>query len=235
MNRNILSSLFTIALSGTAGAVPLSSSNNWTNMAAGSAPAVYHGSIQPAVAGPAGDLHRRVVAFTSGLPDSPAEDRGPALNTAATSFLSWTYNMTVSFAQHIVEERCLATAVYFEARSEPEQGQRAVAAVILNRVKAPNYPSSICGVVYQGASHLNACQFSFACDGKSDLPRAGQAWEKALAVATLALTGENGMADEESRMAATATHYHADYVKPRWSKSLNRLTKIGHHIFYSQG
>ena len=210
MNRNILSSLFTIALSGAAGAMPLSSSNNWTNMAAGSAPAVYHGSIQPAVA-------------------------GPALDIAASSFLSWTYNMTVSFAQRIVEERCLATAVYFEARSEPEQGQRAVAAVILNRVKAPNYPSSICGVVYQGASRLNACQFSFACDGKSDLPRAGQAWEKALAVATLALTGEDGMADEESRMAATATHYHADYVKPRWSKSLNRLAKIGHHIFYSQG
>ena len=105
-----------------------------------------------------------------------------------------------------------------------------MATVILNRAKATHYPSSICGVVYQGAARLNACQFSFACDSQSDLPQIDRAWETALTVTTLALAD-----DSKPQSVAAATHYHADYVDPYWSKSMHRITKIGRHIFYSQG
>jgi spore germination cell wall hydrolase CwlJ-like protein len=130
--------------------------------------------------------------------------------------------------QRLTEASCLARAVYFEARSESELGQLAVARVIINRVNDPNYPKSICDVVYQGAGRLNSCQFSFACDGASDTPKPGDAWNQAQRVAARAMSGDN-----QVQIISTATHYHADYVKPRWSDSLNRLIKIGHHIFYS--
>jgi hypothetical protein len=128
----------------------------------------------------------------------------------------------------LAEQSCLARAVYFEARSETELGQLAVAQVILNRVKNPNYPSSICDVVFQGADRLNSCQFSFACDGAPDNPKSGDSWAQAQRVAARALSGGN-----QVQVISTATNYHADYVKPRWSSSLNRLIKIGRHIFYS--
>jgi spore germination cell wall hydrolase CwlJ-like protein len=143
---------------------------------------------------------------------------------------AWKHTFKTMFDPRTVAKSCLARAIYFEARSESELGQLAVATVILNRSRAENYPSSICGVVYQGASRLNACQFSFACDGQSDLPQTGRAWDAALAVTALALSD-----DEPMQSVAAATFYHADYVTPYWSKSMNRLTKIGRHIFYSQG
>ena len=143
---------------------------------------------------------------------------------------AWKNTFKTMFDPSTVAKSCLARAIYFEARSESQLGQLAVATVILNRSKATNYPSSICGVVYQGASRPNACQFSFACDGLSDMPETGRAWEAALAVTALALSD-----DQPVRSVAAATFYHADYVTPGWSKSMNRLTKIGRHIFYSQG
>ena len=237
MNKTILSLLFAFVLSGTAVAKTFGGGNS-ANMTVESSSVVNHNSIPLPVASSANYFHNGVLVSTSGIPGGTGEDRSPALNFAASSFLSWTHNITALFASRIVEKSCLARAVYFEARSEPTLGQLAVATVILNRVKAPHYPSSICGVVYQGASHLNGCQFSFACDGKSDLPKAGRAWQKAIAVANLALTGEKEMEmemeNEDLQFVSTATHYHADYVEPYWSKSLSRLTKIGHHIFYSQ-
>ena len=149
---------------------------------------------------------------------------------AGARLAAWTHTFKTMLDPRSVAKSCLATAVYFEARSESQIGQLAVATVILNRAKDANYPSSICGVVYQGASRLNACQFSFACDGQSDLVQSGRAWEAALAVTALALSEDTPM-----RSVAAATNYHADYVTPYWSKSMNRLTKIGRHIFYSQG
>ncbi|MDP1699450.1 MAG: cell wall hydrolase [Aestuariivirga sp.] len=143
---------------------------------------------------------------------------------------AWRHTFKTMFDPRTVAKSCLARAIYFEARSESELGQLAVATVILNRARAENYPSSICGVVYQGASRLNACQFSFACDGQSDLPQDRRAWEAALAVTAMALSD-----DQPTWSVAAATYYHADYVTPYWSKSMNRLTKIGRHIFYSQG
>jgi hypothetical protein len=127
----------------------------------------------------------------------------------------------------LAEENCLARAVYFEARSESDLGQLAVAKVILNRVKDPEYPKTICGVVYQGSGRRNSCQFSFACDGLPDDVRSAQSWAHAKKIARMAIAG-----DAQVAAIGTATNYHADYVKPKWAKSMKRLIKIGRHIFY---
>ena len=125
------------------------------------------------------------------------------------------------------EERCLAEAIYFEARSEPEEGQAAVAQVVLNRVSSGLYPSSVCGVVYQNRHHHNACQFSFACDGRALRINEPDAWRTAQRIARQVTNGDTYVAD-----IGDATHYHANYVRPRWARALKRMDKIGHHIFY---
>lgn len=129
------------------------------------------------------------------------------------------------------EENCLARAVYFEARSESALGQMAVAKVILNRVKAPNYPKSICGVVYQGSNRRNSCQFSFACDGQPDDVRQPAAWSQAKHIAQRAIQGDKAVAAKLNG----ALFYHADYVKPKWAKSMRKVIKVGRHIFYAGG
>lgn len=130
----------------------------------------------------------------------------------------------------LAEENCLARAVYFEARSESELGQLAVAKVILNRVKDPEYPKTICGVVYQGSGKRNSCQFSFACDGLPDDVKSPAAWANAKHIAEMAMSG-----DAKVAAIGSATNYHADYVTPAWAKSMRRLIKIGHHVFYEEG
>lgn len=130
----------------------------------------------------------------------------------------------------LAEENCLARAVYFESRSESDLGQLAVAKVILNRVKAPDYPKTICGVVYQGSSVRNSCQFSFACDGQPDDVKSPEAWARAKMNAQRAINNDPAVA-----MLSSATNYHAEYVTPRWAKSMRRLTRIGRHIFYANG
>ena len=122
----------------------------------------------------------------------------------------------------LAEENCLARAVYFESRSESDLGQLAVAKVILNRVKAPEYPKSICGVVYQGSGTRNSCQFSFACDGLPDDVNQPGAWAHAKSIAQRAISGDPAIA-----MMGSATNYHADYVKPKWAKAMRRLARIG--------
>jgi hypothetical protein len=120
---------------------------------------------------------------------------------------------------------CLTQAVYYEAGFEPIEGRRAVAQVVLNRTKHPAFPKSVCGVVYQRNS-TPVCQFSFVCDGALDRrPEAG-AWRVAQQIAAAALAGF-----VEGSVGA-ATHYHADYVAPRWAPLLAKTTKIGAHIFY---
>lgn len=128
----------------------------------------------------------------------------------------------------LAEENCLAKAVYFEARSESELGQLAVAKVVLNRVKDPSYPKTICGVVYQGSDRRNSCQFSFACDGIADEVKSKAAWDRSKKVAQKAIAG-----DQTIRVIGAATNYHADYVRPKWAKEMRKLIKIGRHIFYS--
>ncbi len=131
----------------------------------------------------------------------------------------------------LAEENCLARAIYFEARSESVIGQMAVAKVILNRVKSPEYPNTICGVVYQGSQRRNSCQFSFACDGLPDDIKQPAAWANSKRVAQKALAGDAKVA----AMLSGVTNYHADYVKPKWAKSMRKAVKIGRHIFYTGG
>jgi spore germination cell wall hydrolase CwlJ-like protein len=125
------------------------------------------------------------------------------------------------------EQRCLAEAIYFEARSEPEDGQAAVAQVVLNRVRSGLYPASICGVVYQNRHRHLACQFTFACEGKSLRIADAGSWSTAKRVAGEVLYGKTYLAD-----VGGATHYHADYVRPSWSRRLKKMDVIGRHIFY---
>jgi len=125
------------------------------------------------------------------------------------------------------EQRCLAEAVYFEARSESEEGQAAVAQVVLNRVKSGLYPSSICGVVYQNRHRHLACQFTFACEGKALRITDSTSWDRAKRVASAVLEGKTYLAD-----VGGATHYHANYVRPYWARRLKKMDVIGRHIFY---
>ncbi len=125
------------------------------------------------------------------------------------------------------EFRCMATAIYFEARGESIKGQIAVGQVIMTRVRSTFYPNTICGVVYQGQWSKNACQFSFACDGVADTPKNRKQWDTALDVAKNVISGKVHL--DEVR---DATHYHATYVSPDWKKMVKRITKIGVHIFY---
>lgn len=123
---------------------------------------------------------------------------------------------------------CLAQAIYHESRSEPVRGQQAVAQVVLNRVKSGVYPSNICGVIFQNQHWRNRCQFSFACDGTKKRVNDQEAWETANRVADDAIAGRYFLQE-----IGDATHYHAAYVAPRWRRSLQRMKKIGEHIFYA--
>ncbi len=120
---------------------------------------------------------------------------------------------------------CLSQAVYYEAGHEPMQGRRAVAQVVLNRMRHPAFPKSVCGVVYQRNS-TPVCQFTFVCDGSLYRRPAAAAWKQAEQVARAALAGY------VETSVGGATHYHADYVAPRWAPLLTKVAKHGAHIFY---
>jgi hypothetical protein len=120
---------------------------------------------------------------------------------------------------------CLTQAIYYEAGFEPAAGQRAVAQVVLNRVRHPAFPKSVCGVVFQGGD-LATCQFSFTCDGSLARAPSPEAWRRARAVAAEALAGR------VEASVGGSTHYHADYVAPYWAPRLAKITQIGAHIFY---
>lgn len=122
--------------------------------------------------------------------------------------------------------QCMTQAIYYEAGNEPADGQRAVAQVILNRVRSPIYPHSVCGVVYQGSDRKTGCQFTFTCDGSLARLPAAERWARAGLIAAAALSGS------VYAPVGWATNYHADYVVPYWAQSLVKLTTVGRHIFY---
>ena len=121
---------------------------------------------------------------------------------------------------------CLTAAIYYEARSEHRDGQRAVAQVVLNRVRDRAFPKSVCGVVYQGSHRSTGCQFSFTCDGSMHARRNSGAWDRSALIAAAALAGDVYAA------VGSATHYHANYVTPWWASSLAQVGQVGAHIFY---
>jgi spore germination cell wall hydrolase CwlJ-like protein len=124
-------------------------------------------------------------------------------------------------------EKCLANAIYFEARGESVRGQIAVAQVVMNRVFSPFYPNDVCGVVYQNAHRHLACQFTFACDGIPDIVTEPDAWERAKRIARDMLDGKLWMPE-----VSKSTHYHAYWVHPDWVNEMKKVYKLGVHTFY---
>ena len=150
-----------------------------------------------------------------------------------TSYVSTTQQIR----QQRDEQACLAQAVYHEARGEPEEGQWAVATVILNRVKSNRYPASVCEVVYQNASRLNRCQFSFACDGRPDEGGIGnrivrESWVKANLIARAALFRFRS-GKPLSSLPESVLFYHNLSVRPSWASAMRSVARIGDHVFYS--
>jgi hypothetical protein len=121
---------------------------------------------------------------------------------------------------------CLTSAVYYEAGQESREGQQGVAQVVLNRVRHPAFPASVCGVVYQGSTRSTGCQFTFTCDGSLARAPEPSAWNRARDVASAALAGFVAPG------VGNATHYHANYVAPYWAPTLAKTAAIGAHIFY---
>jgi spore germination cell wall hydrolase CwlJ-like protein len=141
---------------------------------------------------------------------------------AASTFLLRTSKAT-DFQRSL---QCLTMAIYYEAGSESDDGERAVAQVILNRVRHPAYPKTVCGVVRDGAHRGTGCQFTFVCDGSLARTPSARGWLRAGRIATAALGGA------VFAPVGWATHYHANYVVPYWAASLDKVAAIGAHIFY---
>lgn len=189
-------------------------------------------SLQPArPAAPAAAL-----GYAPATPANPAASLfGRILREAPKAFVppigrndhAWAATPLPLSAYSAEEQACLANGIYFEARGESALGQAAVAQVILNRVRNPAYPRTICGVVYQNKSWRNRCQFSFACDGIKDRITNKRAFSRARVVADQVTRGEIWLPE-----VGSATHYHANYVHPRWAGAMKKVDRIGRHIFY---
>ena len=150
----------------------------------------------------------------------------------AASSASATMNILFD-AENEPQAWCLAQNIYYEARGSNLADQAAVADVVLNRVKDSRYPNTICEVVRQGKQHANGqmvrnmCQFSWYCDGKSDYPLDSESWSKAQQTAYMMIYYNDYRGITEG-----STHYHANYVSPRWTRELDLVGRIGVHIFY---
>ena len=166
------------------------------------------------------------------LLDPVAPEAAIAMNAATP--VSDSYNpaargfalRTNSFIDRLRSLDCLTAAIYYEAASESDDGQRAVAQVVLNRVRHPTYPNSVCGVVYQGSERSTGCQFSFTCDGSLARIPSVAGWARARRIAAAALAGS------VYAPVGLATHYHTYRVHPHWASSLVKSAVIGAHIFY---
>ena len=124
-------------------------------------------------------------------------------------------------------EKCLAEAVYFEARGEAVRGQIAVAQVVMNRIFSGFYPTTVCGVVYQNKHRHYACQFTFACDNVADVVREPDMWDRAKKIAKAMLDGQLWLPE-----VGKSTHYHAYWVRPSWVSEMKKMYKFGVHTFY---
>lgn len=148
----------------------------------------------------------------------------PALAVPAKSFSL--HALGAEPAAYISALDCMTAAIYYEAAHEPVTGRRAVAQVILNRVRHPAFPDTVCGVVFQGSERKTGCQFTFTCDGSLSRTPVTGLWLSARAIAAAALGGF------VETSVGHATHYHASYVLPYWAGNLTKLRTIGSHIFY---
>ena len=135
--------------------------------------------------------------------------------------------LNLSAKARVKAEKCLTSAIYFEARGETVRGQIAVAQVVMNRVFSGYYPHDVCGVVYQDSNRHLACQFTFACDGIPDVVNEPDAWKRATEIARETLDGKLWLPE-----VGKATHYHAYWVHPWWVREMRKLDRIGVHTFY---
>lgn len=165
--------------------------------------------------------------FDSILTDNAKKDDGRFIPPIGKKDHPWAATPLPASVFTPKQQKCLAEAVYFEARSESLKGQAAIAQVVLNRVRNPAYPDTVCGVVYQNVNWYNRCQFSFACDGKKHRVTELRPWHTAEAVAKAVAAGQIWLAD-----IGSSTHYHAVYVRPHWAGFMDKMQKIGSHIFY---
>lgn len=165
--------------------------------------------------------HRQYVA------PAVVPDTSPDAPLHATRKLTPAERLNLNTATRAKAVKCLAEAIYFEARSEPEKGQMAVAQVVVNRAFSGYYPNDICGVVYQNKHRHLSCQFTFACDGIPDIVNSKPHWAMAERLANDALDGKGYLQD-----VGKATHYHAYYVSPYWARRMRKMVRIGAHTFY---
>ncbi|MEH6757230.1 MAG: cell wall hydrolase [Parasphingorhabdus sp.] len=163
--------------------------------------------------------------------DGSLNDSESALTAGSDHTASAHLIQPISFKASAVDNgralQCLTSAIYYEAGLEPDAGQRAVAQVVLNRVRHPSYPRTVCGVVFQGSERTTGCQFSYTCDGSLRRTPSSFHWKRAQNVAALALAGRI------ASPVGTATHYHTTEIYPYWAPSLRFLGTIGAHRFYS--
>jgi spore germination cell wall hydrolase CwlJ-like protein len=165
--------------------------------------------------------------FEALLKDEQDPDDGRFIPPIGKGDHAWMQTPLPASAFSKKEQACLANAIYFEARSESLRGQAAVGQVVLNRVRNPAYPGSICGVVYQNEHWRNACQFSFACDGRKDRVTEPSHYKIAKEIAMAVTAGKIFLPE-----VGSSTHYYASYVHPSWARSMHKMVKIGLHIFY---
>ncbi len=168
-------------------------------------------------------------ATGQGLPSlqtAPLDDPKAPYDIAGTGEAARPFVLSSSNANYGRALKCLTDAIYYEAATEPDVGQRAVAQVILNRMRHPTYPNSVCGVIYQGSERQTGCQFSYACDGSMARLPSRFYWERARGVAASALAGY------VYAPVGMATHYHTVAVSPYWAPSLHFIGTIGAHRFY---
>lgn len=163
-----------------------------------------------------------LAGLPSSLRASLVDDGTPTNLTAAPPFLAQAQSADDSARA----ADCLTAAVYYEARSEPIDGQRAVAQVVLNRVRDRAFPHSVCGVVFQGSNRRTGCQFSFTCDGSMMRRRDPVSWARARTVAEAALAGS------VYAPVGSATFFHTNAILPWWASSMSRIGAVGAHIFY---
>lgn len=146
--------------------------------------------------------------------------------------------LPASAPMQTLEVNCFAVGLYHEARGESREGQLAVAQVILNRMKSKVYPNTACGVIYQNAHKRNRCQFSFACDRRSDMAKNTKVYDELKKIAEQTLMRGHAPFPAESpaenaRMNINEiTHYHTTAVSPSWGRKIEKITTIGAHIFY---
>jgi hypothetical protein len=169
---------------------------------------------------PAGPLNLPMATEEPPPPEILAEEIAPGLPAAP---FDMSQRSPVDMGNAL---ECLTAAVYYEARSESVEGQRAVAQVVLNRVRHPAFPKSVCGVVYQGSNRSTGCQFTFTCDGSLNRHRQPAAWDRAQRIAADALSGY------VFPTVGVATHYHTTAIHPWWADSLAKAVTIGAHVFY---